>query len=76
MEDYLTTFREAAYDAIAVYVNPRDFDEHLNERLGSDFTRTLNVLTLLSTCIGMYGSVRVCLDPGVPLGTVRRSVGF
>lgn len=76
MEAYLTTFREAAYDAKAVYVHPRDFNEHLSEGLGSDFTRTNNVATLMSGCVGMYSSVRVYTDPGVPLGTVRRSVGF
>lgn len=76
MEAYLTTFREAAYDAKAVYVNPSDFNEHLTEGLGSDFTRTLDLFSLMSGCVGMYSTVRVCLDPSVPLGTVRRSVGF
>jgi hypothetical protein len=76
MDDYLTTFREAAYDAQAVYVNPSDFNEHLTEGLGSDLTRTMDLFTLMSGCVGMYSSVRVCLDHGVPLGTVRRSVGF
>ena len=76
MDDYLTTFREAVYDAIAVYINPRDYNKHLIEGLGSDLTRTNNVATLMGGCVGTYGSVRIYTDPGVPLGTVRRSVGF
>lgn len=74
-DEYRTLFREAAYDAQAVYINPSDF-EHLAKGLGSDLTRTMDLFTLMSGCVGMYSSVRVCLDPDVPLGTVRRSVGF
>lgn len=73
--EYITTFREAVYDAIAVYVNPHDYNR-LIEGLGSDLTRTNNVATLMGGCVGTYGSVRIYTDPGVPLGTVRRSVGF
>lgn len=82
MDDYLTTFREAVYDAIAVYVNPHDYNR-LIEGLGSDFTpsmdastQTVDLFALMGGCVGMYSSVKVCLDPNVPLGTVRRSVGF
>lgn len=75
MDPYLTIFREAAYDAQSLHVHPKDYNEHLIEGLGSDF-QTSNIATLMSGCVGRYGSVRVYTDPGVPLGTVRRSVGF
>jgi hypothetical protein len=76
MDDYLTIFREAVYDAQAVYVNPRDFDEYLTEGLGSDLTRTDSTHPSVGGCVGTFGSVRIFTDPNVPLGTIHRSVGF
>ena len=76
MDDYITIFREAVYDAKAVHVNPRDFDEHLTGGLGSDLARTDETHPPVSGCVATFGHVRIFTDPTVPLGTVRRSVGF
>lgn len=76
MDTYLATFLDAASDAQSLHVHPKDFVEHLIEGLGSELTRTSNIATLMGGCVGTYGPVRVYTDLGVPLGTVRRSVGF
>ena len=52
--EYITTFREAVYDAIAVYVNPHDYNR-LIEGLGSDFTPSMDASTQTVDLFALMG---------------------